>query len=374
MNAPAEQAEWFLEGYLGDQKTIRQWPLRPLPYRVGRNADMNLSLPFQGVSGQHAEFYVEDDTLRMRDLGSTNGTFVNRKRIAEDVVLEEHDVLHFSECEFRVGRKEAVAKAAPVDPSATVFQDLSETNLPELMAVGANQFKQMLMTQSVVPFFQPIVEIATGSKLGYEVLGRGQQEGLVNTPDELFRIAASLGLETELSRLFRMRGVEDAQLLKGTPKIFVNTHPTELETQKLVPSLKALRRQAPDLDLVLEIHEGSVTDLTRMRELRSQLAELDIGLAYDDFGAGQARLLELAEVPPDYLKFDVSLIKGIHQAGSSRHTMVGSLVKVGDQIGVPCLAEGVEEEEEAKVCIDLGFRLAQGFLYGRPGPADTWVE
>ena len=370
MSETTDQPEWFLEGYLGDQKTIRRWMIRPLPYRVGRTAEMNLSLPFQSVSSEHAEFYTDNDTLRIRDLGSTNGTFVNRKRISEDVILQEHDVLHFSEYEFRVGRTEVTT----ADPSETVFQDLSETNLPELMAVGAKDFKRMLMTQSVVPFFQPIVEIATGSRLGYEVLGRGQQEGLVDTPIELFNIATSLGLENELSRLFRMRGVEEAKRLEGTPKIFVNTHPTELESQKLMPSLKALRRAVPDLVIVLEIHESAVTNLTRMRELRSQLAGLKMELAYDDFGAGQARLLELAEVPPDYLKFDVSLIKGIHQAGASMQTMVGSLVRVGEEIGVPCLAEGVEEEEEARVCLELGFKLAQGYLYGSPAPAETWIQ
>ena len=85
------QPEWFLEGYLGEQKTLRRWIIRPLPYCVGRNADMNLSLPYQSVSGRHAEFYIADNTLRIRDLGSTNGTFINRKRLVEDVVIQEHD-------------------------------------------------------------------------------------------------------------------------------------------------------------------------------------------------------------------------------------------------------------------------------------------
>jgi EAL domain-containing protein (putative c-di-GMP-specific phosphodiesterase class I) len=365
-----DQPEWYLEGYLGNQKMIQRWSIQPLPYRVGRNAEMHLSLPFQSVSGQHAEFHIENNSLHLRDLGSTNGTFINRKRITEDTVLQEHDVLHFSECEFRVGRTEPTL----ADPSQTIFQDLSETNLPEQMALGASQFKKMLMTQAVIPFFQPIVDLVTGVRIGYEVLGRGHQEGLVDTPSELFRIAASLGLETELSRLFRIRGVEGARLLKGTPKIFVNTHPSELDSPKLMTSLKTLRRENSQMPLILEIHEGSVTDLTQMRQLRSQLSELDIELAYDDFGSGQARLLELAEVPPDYLKFDISLIRGIHNAGSSRQTMVESLVKVGTEIGVPCLAEGVEKEEEAKVCTELGFQLVQGFLYGLPAPAQEWID
>ncbi|MDA2933661.1 EAL domain-containing protein [Acidobacteria bacterium AH-259-D05] len=371
MDKDLEQAEWFLEGFLGDRKTLRRWMIRSLPYHVGRQPEMNLCLPFKSVSGKHAELYVEGDTLRIRDLGSTNGTFVNRKRIQEEMVLRDGDVLHFSECEFRVGR--LVAKVA--DPSSTIYSDLSESNLPKLMAVGVREFKQMLLTRSVLPAFQPILELGTGVRVGYEVLGRGDQEGLAATPNELFHIAAELGLETELSRLFRLRGMEEAKrLVEGTAKIFLNTHPNELDSPKLLASLKALRREESRLPIVLEVHEAAVTDLSRMQELRRQLTDLKIGLAYDDFGAGQARLLELVEAPPDYLKFDASLIQDIHQAASSKQKMVESLVRMGNEIGVCCLAEGIEKEEEQTVCIEMDFKLGQGFLYGKPAPLSTWLE
>ena len=66
--------------------------------------------------------------------------------------------------------------------------------------------------------------------------------------------------------------------------------------------------------MVLEVHEGVVTDLPTMHWLRDQLNDLGVGLAYDDFGAGQSRLTELAEVPPDFIKLDMSLIRGIDLA------------------------------------------------------------
>ena len=369
MEKSTEQAEWFLEGYLDSRKTLRRWMIGSLPYRVGRHPDLDLCLPFNSVSSQHAEFYSADDSLGIRDLNSTNGTFVNRKRIQEDALLQEGDVLHFSEYEFRVGRLEA----EPADASHTIYTDLSETNLPEKMAMGVREFKQMLLNQAVLTLFQPIVELATEkSILGFEALGRGNQAGLVTTPIQLFHIAASLGLEAELSALFRLRGVEVAKEFKGSPKIFVNTHPNELEYPKFWDSMETLRQRAPLMDIILEIHEGAVTDLQQMRELHSQLAKLKIGLAYDDFGAGQARLLELVEVPPDYLKFDVSLIRDIDKAPASKQKMMESLVRMGQEIGVLCLAEGIEREEEERVCREMGFPLAQGFLFGKPGPVSDW--
>ena len=76
------------------------------------------------------------------------------------------------------------------------------------------------------------------------------------------------------------------------------------------------------------MHEGALADLESVDKLRTQLARSCVGIAYDDFGAGQARLLELAEVPPHYLKFDMSFVRGIDSAPASRQRLLSSLVSV----------------------------------------------
>lgn len=103
-----------------------------------------------------------------------------------------------------------------------------------------------------------------------------------------------------------------------------------------------------------------------MRKFLAVLRTLDMQLSYDDFGAGQGRLLELAEVPPDVLKFDMQLIRNIDAASSSRQELLASLVKIAHDLGTKTLAEGVETEAEHAVCLQMGFQLGQGFLYGRP--------
>jgi EAL domain-containing protein (putative c-di-GMP-specific phosphodiesterase class I) len=119
---------------------------------------------------------------------------------------------------------------------------------------------------------------------------------------------------------------------------------------------------------VLELHEEAVTDAGAMRQLRERLVVLGVGLAYDDFGAGQARLSELADAPPDYLKLDKTLIHGPHQA-PARQELVRALVRVGADLGIRLIAEGVEAEEEAAVCLRLGCEFGQGYYFGRPQPA-----
>jgi len=116
----------------------------------------------------------------------------------------------------------------------------------------------------------------------------------------------------------------------------------------------------------VEVHESAVVEVERMRELAARLNGIGVKFAYDDFGAGQARLLELAEVQPDYLKFDMRLVRGIDKAKRSRHQLVASLVSLAHDLGVRTLAEGIETEGEAFTCRELGFEFAQGYHFGHP--------
>ena len=153
--------------------------------------------------------------------------------------------------------------------------------------------------------------------------------------------------------------------------MFFNTHPAELSEPGLVRSLREVREKLPDHSLVLEIHEVAITEPRMIRKLRSRLLELDIGLAYDDFGTGQARLVDVVEVPPDYLKFDISLIRGVDQL-MSKQRMLESLVGMVSDLGIISAAEGIETPEEAEVCRQLGFQYGQGYYLGRPEKAQQF--
>ena len=117
------------------------------------------------------------------------------------------------------------------------------------------------------------------------------------------------------------------------PLLFVNTHPVELERPGLLESLEELRSYAPHVDLVLEIHESALAQTeASSRGCARGCMEINVGLAYDDFGAGQARLFELAEAPPDYLKFDRRFVTGLETAPVSRQRLVASLVAAAREL------------------------------------------
>jgi EAL domain-containing protein (putative c-di-GMP-specific phosphodiesterase class I) len=154
------------------------------------------------------------------------------------------------------------------------------------------------------------------------------------------------------------------------PHLFLNTHPSELgDFKRLILSLREIRSSRPEQPLTLEVHEAAAADLCTMKMLRLALDDLHMKLAYDDFGAGQARLNELVEARPDFVKFDRKLITGLDKSDAGRRQLLESLVQMCRRLGIVTLAEGVETAAEAKACREVGFELLQGFYFGRPSQA-----
>jgi EAL domain-containing protein (putative c-di-GMP-specific phosphodiesterase class I) len=84
-------------------------------------------------------------------------------------------------------------------------------------------------------------------------------------------------------------------------------------------------------------------------------------------------LVELVEARPDYLKFDMRMIENIHQAPASRQRMLAALVTMVRDLGITTIAECVEHDAESEACRQLGFDLAQGFLYGKPASVEHYL-
>ena len=323
------------------------------PEYVGRLHEVDVTISLSSVSKRHAKIDFADDHLIVEDLGSTNGTRVNGELITCSAA-RVGDILQFANAVYRVCRH----FEPPVDGTIEEGFGLWTENL--------FQVDRLLAERAVVPHFQPIVQIADRECKGFEVLARSDVKGLA-TPGEMFAAAERLGQQAALSELMRHEGLTAARCSqRHSFPIFLNTHPDELITQRLIDSLFDLRESFPSELIAIEVHESGVTDPGSMRAFLDVLRELEMQLSYDDFGAGRGRLLELAEVPPDVLKFDMQLIRGIDSAPSSRQELLATLVKLAKNEGTQTLAEGVETEAEHEACRQLGFDLSQGFLYGRP--------
>ncbi|HMV38692.1 MAG TPA: EAL domain-containing protein [Plasticicumulans sp.] len=373
MVASEAGAGWFLEG-VSDQGGHWLVRITGTPFIVGRVESCDLYLNDTGVSRQHArlEFDGAGRPL-LSDEGSTNGTFVNYQRLEARAPqsLNDGDIVHFAKMAFRLVHREQSKAPAPVVEGiegGTMFQQVAA--LPETFTAAAHEklFFDLLAKGAVSPWFQPIISLRHGKQVvAYELLGRGAQPGLSSSPAELLKIAHATGRTVELSDLFRKTGIRRAQEL-GLSRVFFNTMPAEMSIPLLRRLLGELRVMAPVLPMVMEVHEQAIADIELMRDVRALLGELNMKLAYDDFGAGQARLVEIMEVPPDVLKFDIGLVRGISSKPQRVQTMVADLVRMAAGMGVRTLAEGIEAQEDSDFCEAAGFDLIQGYLYGRPTP------
>lgn len=331
-----------------------------VPFRIGRLEGFDLCLPSPNVSALHAEILEEDGELWLYDLGSTNGTFVNQERVRVKTQLRDNDTIVFGNRKFRLIQSTSSAlgtrQAMATDADCAVSTETPEERFQRLLETGA------------VPFFQPVYEIANVPQhlVGYEVLGRSRIPGL-RTPNQMFAAALPLKMEAELSRVFRHRGIMAAdKKLPEDLKLFVNTHPAELNYNDLEESLEELREGFPTRPIVMELSETILNKADSYSKLLKILSNLDIGLALHDFGSGTLYLNELNEMTPDIVKFDCALMQGISKASSTQQRLVRAMVKMVQELGITPMAEFIESVDDHETLCQMGFAYAQGFHYGRP--------
>lgn len=367
--------QWFLESVSADGSYVTT-PIKGYPFRIGRDADNDLVITAVGLSRRHAVITLDISTrMRLTDLNSTNGTFVNRERIEGSRLLKEGDIIHFGTAEFRLQhlnqQQEEEANADALMHTIVISPD---AELSEFFVPHEEEFYALLGGRGLAGAAQPIVHSLDNTLFAYELLGRAKMPPLPNSPLRLFELATALGREVELSVAFRDYGLRSiAPHVQGVP-IFVNTHPKETFTDAFYYALRNIMIQYPNLELVVEVHETAVTETQQMKILAERLKQIGVRFAYDDFGAGQARLNELAETPAHFVKFDMGLIREINHASIRKRHVVQEMVKLVLDLGSIPLAEGVETEEEAQVCREMGFMLLQGYLTGKPIAVEEFAQ
>ena len=225
-----------------------------------------------------------------------------------------------------------------------------------------NRIREIIRTMAFRPVFQPIVEMANGEVLGYEALTRFSDG---TPPDQVFKAAADAGLGLQLEAVTIEVALDAAAPLRGDCFLDINVSPDLVMARKPLQGL--LRRSAPGV--VLEITEH--VDVQDYEILRASLASLgsDVRFAVDDAGAGFASLRHILELAPSHVKLDRGLVARI-DTDPARQALVAGLVHFATEIAVMLIAEGVETEDERQTLLRLGVHVGQGYLLGRPAPAE----
>lgn len=354
----------YLEYYAEPGGPPERVPLLRLPFVIGRSQSVDHTIYSSTVSKEHAVIGRVGDRYIVTDLASTNGTFVNGRRTAEGL-LRDGDIIQVAHKEFRFRLPTRVGTENDSTCAVEQTQKIS-ADLLQSVIQGIDLLRGLIASESVETLYQPIVDLATGEVIGYEALSRGTHPNLSKSPAVLLSLAEQCGMVIELCECFRRLAIHCSGRLERQAKIFFNVHADEVSSPGFLDALAVFRREVPvDRPIVIEIAEASVTDVIRMAKIKSGIAELGFEVAYDDFGIGQARFLELTDVPPDYLKLDIALIQGI-ETNRPRQEIVRGLLRVVGPLGTRVIAEGIETAETAKMCRDLGCHFGQGYYFGRP--------
>jgi EAL domain-containing protein (putative c-di-GMP-specific phosphodiesterase class I) len=211
---------------------------------------------------------------------------------------------------------------------------------------------------------QPIVSWSGRRTVAYETLLR-TDEPTLRSPLDFFDAAERLGRAGELGRIIRQHV---ARALHETPppaNLFVNLHPADLEDEELYADDGALTPFASQV--VLEITERAALDRIHELQLRvTRLRALGYRIAIDDLGAGYAGLTSFAQLEPEVVKVDMSLVRGI-DGSPMKQKLVRSIISLCTELDIQLVAEGIETAGERDKLISLGGDLCQGYLFARPG-------
>ncbi|HEX6052379.1 MAG TPA: EAL domain-containing protein [Gemmatimonadaceae bacterium] len=226
-----------------------------------------------------------------------------------------------------------------------------------------DDLRKSLRERAVYIDLHPILYADTRQVYGYEALARGTLRTL-RSPEIMFDVAAEADLLWELGRLCRSKAIEamTSRLTHGE-YLFLNVDPHDFAD----PEFSQLDREVENPErVVIEITERTaIKDYPKFRERLKALRERGYRFAVDDAGSGYAGLGSIANLEPDFIKLDISLINCI-DTNFIKQNLVETMVRFANDQGAKVIAEGVERAEEYETVTGLGVHLVQGFFLHRP--------
>jgi EAL domain-containing protein (putative c-di-GMP-specific phosphodiesterase class I)/ActR/RegA family two-component response regulator len=220
--------------------------------------------------------------------------------------------------------------------------------------------------------FQPIVSWGTRSLYGYEALVRTTESTLPH-PGAILDAAERLGKLRLLGRTIRDAAARAFASAPSDAILFVNLHPHDLNDDAILHPDAPLTKLAGRV--VLEITErAAVADGQDVRDRVAALRHLGYRIAIDDLGAGYAGLTAFAQLEPEVVKLDMSLVRDVHLQTTKRK-LIRSMTELCHDMGRVVIAEGIESLAERDAIADLGCEMMQGYLFAKPGlpfPPVSW--
>jgi diguanylate cyclase (GGDEF)-like protein len=236
-----------------------------------------------------------------------------------------------------------------------------------------------IQNREFVNYYQPVIDLSSGKFAGMEALVRWRHPELgVLSPAEFIGLAEDTGLIIDIGDQVMSAACAQARQWHengyGDLRISVNVSPRQLRSESFVQRVVEVLCQTrlDPMSLELEITETSIMENADSAvKALSAIRKLGVRIAIDDFGTGYSSLSYLKRLPIDTVKLDQSFVKGA-TSDPSDAALVMAIITLAHNLRLRVIAEGVETEEQRAFLRLLRCDEGQGYLFGRPAPADAF--
>ncbi len=277
---------------------------------------------------------------------------------------------HGADVDTLMRRADVAMYRSKTTHTPALYEQEHDVYSPERLELIADLHRAIGNDELIVDY-QPQCDPASGELMGVEALVRWQhpRRGLL-MPDEFISLAEQTGLIRQLTRHVlgtALRQCSEWQRAGRPLRVAVNISARDLLDYHLPEEVRELLERwkvEPQL-LELEITEKSaLSDIPRARSILAQLSELGVKLAIDDYGTGNSSLAYFRRLPVDVLKIDRSFVMRMMESEDDA-AIVRSTVRLGHELGLRVIAEGVEDGDCNRRLAELGCDVVQGFYFGR---------
>ena len=317
------------------------------------------------------------------------------ERLAEGLIAKVAQPVHFGDIEIETTISAGISKtAADYAPDVQAQLHMADIAMYHAKRNGRNRYawfepnmeseqrfrseiaagiRRGIPVGEFVPYYEKQIDLDSGTISGFEMLARWNSPklGMVN-PDIFIPVAEEIGVIAELSENLIRQALHDARNWDPRLTLSVNISPVQLRdpwfAQKLLKIL--VEANFPPSRLEIEVTESCLHEnVGLVRSLISSLKNQGITVSLDDFGTGYSSLSQLRTLPFDRIKIDRSFVMSLLEDKDSA-TIIQSIIQLGEGLGLPIIAEGIESEAVLAELRRFGTFKGQGYLYGFPEPAD----
>jgi len=275
----------------------------------------------------------------------------------------------------------AAASQTKIDRTVTqVYYDERLVRMQEHKKMIETLFPSALDNEEFLVYYQPKVRLDDYSMVGAEALCRWRHEGEIMPPDSFIPILEQTTAVCRLDFYMLEHVCRDLRRWldedKNVVKVSVNLSRRHLGTSHLLESILRIidSHHIPHEFIEIELTETTTdVDFTDLKQIVFGLQKAGVSTSVDDFGVGYSSMNMIRDIPWNVLKIDKSFLPDSENDEDVKHlTMLKHLIRMAQEMGLECIVEGVETQDQVNLLKEDGCFLAQGFFFDRPLPVDVF--